>query len=623
LGGALQLFTLNPEDVLDDDQDFGALVKTDYDSADHSRGVNSALAGRVGQTTWLVQAGLRRGHEGKTRGRADLVGALRSRANPEDAKQHSLLVKLQQRFAGGHKLGLTGETFKREHDILLKTSGANYVPDSNRVNEHARRDRVSLDYAFQSVDGSAWVDNAKAMLYWQKLRRHDDQRGVRVAAPDGRAGIPNGVFFFLFGLPSNPYAPLAAGYPSGPYGRDNQIEKTSVGLSASLDKRYAFADASHKFSLGFEAYRTDTEQFSAGYDNCPAINIPAAVVAMFGPAPCALLHSNQADMPKAQGMQWAVYASDEIGFVDGRVKLTPGLRYDHYRQTPKSSAEFANNVHPVSGQLLRKNSDGKLSASVLGSWQATDGVLLYAQWAQGFRAPDATELYMNYGAVGNYLSLGNPNLKPEQSQGFELGTVLGTHRLGASLNVFDTRYKHFIDVAVPVDAAALPALGLGAGDYPLGVTRAQNLNRVRIHGVEFSTHWEFAPDWRVWGSLAYAKGRDRQTRRYLNSVAPLTGLLGVSFTRENMGADVTLRMVEARDRVADEINDFKAPGYGLLDLSAYWQPERGVRLQLGVFNVLNKTYWNALNVPNGALAQPARYYTESGRSLRAAVSWQY
>jgi len=179
---------------------------------------------------------------------------------------------------------------------------------------------------------------------------------------------------------------------------------------------------------------------------------------------------------------------------------------------------------------------------------------------------------------------------------------------------------------VPVtDPATLAGLGLAAGDYPLGITRAENLNRVRIHGVEFSTHWEFAPDWHVWGSLAYARGRDRQTGRHLNSVAPLTGLVGVSLAREHVGADLTLRMAKARDRVADDANDFKAPGYGLMDLSGYWQPENlhGVKFQLGVFNVLNKTYWNALNVPSGALAQPASYYTERGRSLRASVSWQY
>jgi len=626
LGGALQLFTLNPEDVLADAQNFGALIKTDYDSADHSRGVHSALAGRAGDTTWLIQAGLRRGHELQTRGGDDLGGALRSKANPADTKQHSLLVKLQQRFSGGHKLGLTGETFKRENDVLLKTSGNNYVSDSNRVAEHAKRDRVSLDYAFEHADGSGWIDNAKAMVYWQKLRRNDDQNGVRVATPDGRAFIPDNVFIFGYGLPGNPYAPLAAGYPSGPYGRNNQIEKTAFGVSGSLDKRHAFAGGSNTFRLGFEAYRIDAEQFSAGYDNCPGVDIPAAVVAVFGPATCALLHSNQADMPKAEGVQWAVHAANELGLADGRFKLTPGLRYDHYQQKPKITAAFASNIHPVSGQLLNKNKDGKLSASLLGRVQAADHVTVYAQWAQGFRAPDATELYMNYGAVGNYLSLGNPALKPEESQGIEIGTQLGDRRLGAALNVFDTRYQHFIDVAVPVtDPTTLAELGLAAGDYPLGVTRAENLNRVRIHGVEFSTHWEFAPDWQVWGSLAYTKGKDRQTGRALNSVAPLTGLVGISLAREHVGADLTLRMVKARDRVADDANDFKAPGYGLMDLSGYWQPEnlRGVKFQLGVFNVLNKTYWNALNVPSGTLAQPAAYYTERGRSLRASVSWQY
>jgi len=71
--------------------------------------------------------------------------------------------------------------------------------------------------------------------------------------------------------------------------------------------------------------------------------------------------------------------------------------------------------------------------------------------------------------------------------------------------------------------------------------------------------------------------------------------------------------------------DFTAPGHGVLDLTACFQSQAltGIRLQAGLFNILNKKYWNALSVPNGALAQPADHYSESGRSLRAAIVWQY
>ncbi|HSX69894.1 MAG TPA: TonB-dependent receptor plug domain-containing protein, partial [Pseudomonas sp.] len=63
LGGAVQLFTLNPDDLLGEGKDFGSLIKTDYDSADNSWGLNGALAGRYQDTSWLLQGGQRQGHE--------------------------------------------------------------------------------------------------------------------------------------------------------------------------------------------------------------------------------------------------------------------------------------------------------------------------------------------------------------------------------------------------------------------------------------------------------------------------------------------------------------------------------------------------------------------------------
>lgn len=80
----------------------------------------------------------------------------------------------------------------------------------------------------------------------------------------------------------------------------------------------------------------------------------------------------------------------------------------------------------------------------------------------------------------------------------------------------------------------------------------------------------------------------------------------------------------ARDKVESD-GDFQAPGYGVVDLTGYWKPAalEGVKLQAGLFNLLDKQYWNALNVPTGSLVQPDDYYSEAGRSLRVSASWQY
>lgn len=618
LGGAVQLFTLNPEDLLGQGKNFGSLVKTDYDSADDSWGLNGALAGRYQDTSWLLQAGQRQGHELESSGDVNRYGTMRTEANPADTDQQSLLVKLQQRFEGGHKVGFTGEVFERANDIDTRTGqGSSYLIGENSTEENIKRERLSFDYDFQAQDDQSLVDSVHAIAYWQKIRRHDDQNGIRTVT-DSRASIPDSVFR-RFGLPGNPYK-----YPAGPFGRDNQIEKELYGVSGSVGKSVEITGLTNKLTLGGELYQVNTEQVSEGYDNCPGFSIPTSSPLYMGPAACDFLHTNQADMPKAEGTQWALYAADEISFADGRFKLTPGLRYDHYKQDPKATSDFDNNINPSNNQTLSSSKDHKLSASLLATWQVADQTLLYAQWAQGFKAPDATQLYMNYGAEGSYLRLGNADLKPEESNGYEIGAQLGNDELGGSISLFDNHYKNFIDEDVVVSAAEIAALGLSPADYPFGVTRTENRAKVEIYGAELAGHWEFMPHWKVWGSLAWANGEDRQTNQYLSSVAPITSLVGLSYEHDHYGSDLMLRAAAARDDVEND-GDFEAPGYAVVDLTGWWQPAelQGVKLQAGLFNAFDKKYWNALNVPTGALVQPDDYYSEVGRNFRVSLAWQY
>ncbi|WNF47874.1 TonB-dependent hemoglobin/transferrin/lactoferrin family receptor [Pseudomonas sp. SG20056] len=610
LGGAVALYTLNPEDLLQGGKDFGSLVKTDYDSADHSWGLNGAIAGRFQDTSWLLQAGQRQGNELESGGDANTYDTSRTEANPADTEQQSLLVKLQQRFDGGHKVGFTGELFERENDIDSRTNqGSNYLIGENGTSEHNKRQRLSVDYAFRAENHNSLIDSANAIAYWQKLRRRDDQNGIRTVT-DARAAFPDA----MFGPGGNPYK-----FPSGAFGRDNQIEKELLGVSGDVGKTFEIAGLPNSLTLGGEVYQITTEQVSEGYDNCPAV-----LNELMGPSACGFLHTNQADMPKAEGTQWALYATNEIAFADGRVKLTPGLRYDHYKQDPKATSDFNNNVNPANPETMQSSSDHKLSGSLLATWQVTEQAMVYAQWAQGFKAPDATQLYMNYGAEGSYLRLGNTGLKPEESNGYEVGLELGNHKLGGSLSLFDNHYKNFIDDDVAMNAADLAAVGLSTADYPLGVTRTENRAKVQIYGAEATAHWEFVPHWKVWGSLAWAEGEDRETNQYLSSVAPLTSIVGLSYEQDRYGADLMLTAAAARDKVEND-SDFAAPGYGVVDLTGYWKPAAldGVKLQAGLFNLLDKKYWNALNVPTSALVQPDDYYSEAGRSLRVSASWQY
>jgi len=619
LAGAAELHTLSPDDLLKDGRRFGAIVKGAYESEDNSRTANAALAGRIADnTSWLLQAGLRKGHELDNRGERGGYGSARTKADPEHYTEHNVMLKLQQRLEGGHRIGLTGESFHFDSDTDSKYQqgpGTSYVLGENTANESVKRNRVSLDYDYIAPTAGGLVDSAKAVVYWQRLQLDQGLDGVRTR--DARANI----------IPGDPFK---YGFPFGDYGRSNSIQESQFGFSGEATRRFDGTIA-QTVTIGAEWMGNRTEQHSGGYDNCPSLS--GRLPTPFGPRSCDMLHTNQADMPRVKGSQWAIWAKDEFAFDQGRYTLTPALRYDHFEQKPQDTERYSSN--PNAGDIPSSSRGGRFSPSLLGTWKAQEQVTFYAQYAYGYRAPSASELYNNFGGPGTYLRAGNPDLKPETNRGWELGARLGDDTLGGAISFYDTRYQNFIDTQIPIAPGSSQWQDSWTGQFPLGVTRAMNRSRVRIYGAEASAHWQFASHWRTWGSVAWNVGKDQSTGQHLNSVPPLKAILGLGYDQSQWGASALWTLAAQRNKVEypnatprASNPDFKAPGYGVVDLMAYWKPAavKGLNLQAGLYNVFDKKYWNALNVPTAgvtALPHPVDWYTEPGRSVRVSLTYQY
>ncbi len=586
MGGVVDLRTLNPNDLLGDGKSFGSLLKAGYNSVDQSGLASAAIAGKASNSTqWLVQAGIQKGSETINMGTVGGYGVSRTEPNPDDYLQQNYLLKVQSKFDGGHTLGLSGSYFDRQDkSIDMAAAIETYAPGQSRLTDTSRRESVALDYGWVAPNGNALVDLVDAQIYWQRVNLSSNLAAMRIATPGGN------------------------------YARNNSLQESTYGINTLASKALS-GSVSQLWKLGAEWYGNTTEQWSTGQDTCPA---------RFSPySPCNFLRTNQADMPEVNGSQVGVWLQNTLGFSENLYTLTPAVRYDYYQQTPKDSSSFQSNV--VGGQLPGSSTGSAVSPKLLGTWSPAANASLYAQYAFGFNAPTATQLYSKYGAPGTYLVTGNPNLKPETSQGWELGTKLGDDSLNGALTYFDNSYKNFIET---VNSP-------GTATYPYFVQSYENLESVRIYGVEAKGSWKFAAGWRAYGSLAWAEGKNQNTGQYLNSVAPLTAIAGVAYSQNQWGATAQVTAVAARNNVAYpeatasmKYADFQAPGYGIADLTAYWKPAevKGLWLQAGVYNVFNKTYWNALNVPTaGSVAIPRAidFYTSPGRSFQASLIYQY
>ncbi|WP_206241141.1 TonB-dependent hemoglobin/transferrin/lactoferrin family receptor [Novosphingobium terrae] len=575
MGGVVALRTLDPADLLKEGKNFGGLSKATYDSTSHSLYLNQALAFRHKDTELLVQGGLRVGHEKRNRGEILGTGTTRTAKNPADYDQNSLLVKLYQNLGNGHRIGIAAETFNRDYtENTLTSLSSTYRSYATETENRRRRVSASYDYTGQ---GDTGVTQAHLIGYWQRTM-----------------------------LTLGTYANRAT-TPAGTYNRVSDLTSDQFGGTGNISFGAKAAGVLNTFTLSGELYGTRTKEYTAGIDSCtPAIFA------------CAYFHTNQADMPNVHGTDLGVTLQDRIAFADNRIRITPAIRYDYFRRTPINTAAFqANDAY--TGPLNGTHGD-RWSPKVLGEVDVVPGITLYGQYAQAFRAPSATELYLLYGGAGSYANIGNPNLKPETSKGYEVGVKGGTAKRGFKLSYYDNIYHNFIDTITTTAAAA----GI-SGNYPLGVFQYVNRTRVRIYGLEASAQYALDDHWRAWGSLAYVHGRDTSTPAYLNSIPPFKAILGVGYTGSGYGVDLTGTFAGPRRQVETPTSDLnKAPPYGLVDLSGWWEPSflHGVKVQAGVFNLLNKTYYDALDIPDSSSMAKA-YYSQPGRNAKVTATFQF
>ena len=172
---------------------------------------------------------------------------------------------------------------------------------------------------------------------------------------------------------------------------------------------------------------------------------------------------------KSDMLDHGVYFSGKLRLLDERLILSLGGRYDRYKN--KS----------VDGQNY---SDNHFGSSYGVAWLPVDGLKLRANYAEGFKMPSTRQV----GGSSPWYNA-NPNLKPEESDTWEIGADLEWRALTASLTYFHSDYKNKI-------------VGMWVSGMPRDF-QFQNLKTATLAGVEgnlradlgkaFGKSWSLSP----------------------------------------------------------------------------------------------------------------------------------
>ena len=494
VGGVVAFMTKDPADYLNVPGDTTyASIKAGYASADDGFNETLSLANRTGDLESMLVYTRRDGHEQKTHGGTDIDGDARGQANPQKGGSNNLLGKVQYQLTDDQRIGLTAEWF--DADIMTnirslqgsQATGNDSAYNRFDADDTTKRTRLGLKHEWHT--SNVVFDTLQWSLNWQHAETNQVTHDAMLVDIDPNILVEN----------LQPQERL----------RDYVYAETSWQLDLNLGKGVDFDSHSHLLSYGLSYERKEQENLNTTSYLLNPANEPTPDISRYAP----LVTVNHIGF----------YLQDEISFLNDRLLVGPGIRYDHYAPDTRSDAFYT-------GQVNEQAYD-KWSFKLGAVYEFTDTISGFAQFSQGFSTPDLFAMYFEENRPNGapVQITPNPNLTPETSNSFEVGLRAENQLGSAEITTFYNTYDDFIE---------LQFKGLRfEGFVPVMQFQYENLSVATIKGVEFKSQLLLdevlsAPvgsRLNIAAAWSQGEGGERGAEQPLNSIAPLTAVLGLGY----------------------------------------------------------------------------------------------
>ncbi len=552
MGGAVILSSKTARDYVGSNRGSYIGVRSAAASADeqYKAGVTAAFqAGNLGLLTQFT---------GRQFEQRDVNGS--GQLNPQDGEANNILLQGFWDISADQQVRLGMESYTEEVLVDIRSELSNSVYSSLGRDETERR-KLSLHYDWQ-LD-RAFADNLQLIANLQQTDALQHTRQERLS--------------YSFITPGNP-----ATYSGTDVLRvsDFEFNQQTTALNLNLRKQLASGAVTHALAYGFNIDETDTERPRNRCEQTLAAGATTCAIASYPFAPPEVFPNKT--FPDSITTRLGVYVQDEIQLGDSGLTLIPGLRYDRYELDPRNDSLLGGTGHieNYGGYAISAVEDSKVSLSFGALYDLNPVYSLFAQYAEGYRPPNFDESNQAFVNLGHgYATVPNPALQAESSRGLEIGLRARFEQAYFSLAAYQNNYEDFIESNF---------VGMTGS---ISLFQDQNLGEVEIRGLEAMSTWYLAPQWQVRGSLAYSRGEDKTSNTPIDSIEPLTGVLGLAFDQESghWGGELLMTLVDDKKRVSSSSN-VTADNYTVLDLVAYVNLLEHATLRLGVFNLLDEQY---------------------------------
>ena len=259
--------------------------------------------------------------------------------------------------------------------------------------------------------------------------------------------------------------------------------------------------------------------------------------------------------------------------------LIGGLRYDYFSASSKS----------------------RLSAKI-GVMYKLNGWRFRTSYAGGFRAPSLKELFMHFNMANVFTIYGNKNLKPENSDNFQISAEYTRRNYSFSANAFHNIFRNRISTA---------------WNTALNGMNYLNTAKVSITGLDINAQTRFLCGIGLTASYVYTHENIPMGQPYTSSTRPHSAVLRADYDHNfrTWGFNVALTGRYMSKLSIDQYTSATSytqtqrvtyPDYQIWKLTAMGRLNRGVRLTMTVDNIFNY--------------KPSYYYINSPTTTGAILS---
>ena len=367
----------------------------------------------------------------------------------------------------------------------------------------------------------------------------------------------------------------------------------------------------HRLTYGFDGDSADTEYQRA--DVTRNLTTGTTTVVRGGGFNFANTSTERAD----------VYLQDEIGFMDGRLEIVPGLRLASFSIDPDPDQDY----DLVPGAEPGKVSETDLQFKVGALYEISEAWSVYVNYSQGFKMPTAQQLFQSLDSLPFFALIPNPDLQPESVDSYELGvrTDLGV-RGYVALNGFYAQYEDFILNFVNIDPTQF---GLPPGTLALTY---DNVDSVDVWGLEAEGVYQLTDNFYVAASISLQDG-ERENEgvesEHLDAL-PLQWVQTLGYENGDLDVQLMGTFQAGGGDVNDPATEFQPAGYAVFDVLLSYDIGDRITVRANVFNLADRRYFSAesigfpINISEAVQrVNPVEAQVQPGRSFSLGVSMRW